>query len=129
MYYIDVGVVDPTCSRYVITHHSATVPLAAASAREADKRAKYTPILARINVNETHFVPFIVECSGHMGKAAEDWMERLKQAARTRLDDSTIAKHINFFKKRLVVSMLRGNGILMDQAARAREVLIPYGRE
>ena len=123
-YYVDVGVVDPTCRRYVDHFNSATVAQAAARAREADKRHKYTPVLTRMNVDLGNFVPFIVECSGRVGPAAEDWLEIVSRSARAHHDDDTIQSAIRFFRRRLVVGMLRGNGILTERAAVNREVLL-----
>ncbi len=120
-YYVDVGVVDPTCQLYITRHASATVALAAATARESNKRGKYNPILAAMDVPTANFIPFIAECTGRLGKAADDWLGRVIHFARMSNSEVTVASAVDFFRRRSLICMLRASGILFDRAARARQ--------
>jgi len=74
-YYIDFGVVNPTCDTYVLSANAS--PTSAAQDMECTKRRKYSRVLSQIGVRESHFIPFIVCASGLMGTAASDWFESM----------------------------------------------------
>jgi hypothetical protein len=75
-YYVDVAVVAPGCQRYIQCGSHNTI-LAAAAKREAEKTTAIQNALRGVDFKgpTLHFVPFVVEASGRLGKAASEFLE------------------------------------------------------
>ena len=69
-YVVDVTVADPTTVTGNVYHGKA------AASAERSKRLKYRPILNSPNVT---FIPFAIECNGHIGGEALAFISALRQ--------------------------------------------------
>ncbi len=106
---IDVAVANPTCRQY-LTHSSDTVPYAAADALEERKRRSYIGTLASLQLHPDALVPFVLEATGRLGKAATTFVEQLETAVEVRAEVSARAT-IKFMLANMRCSLHRGNAI------------------
>jgi hypothetical protein len=106
---IDVAVANPTCRQY-LAHSSDTVPYAAADALEERKRRSYIGTLASLQLHPDALVPFVLEATGRLGKAATTFVEQLETAVEVRAEVSARAT-IKFMLANMRCSLHRGNAI------------------
>ena len=67
IYYFDVAVASPSSQRAILAGSSVT-PDAAATQLEAEKRAKYAPLMEALGVNPARFIPFVVEATAALAQ-------------------------------------------------------------
>ncbi len=74
-YTIDMSFVNPGCRKYIRRSRSHEVDGAAAAEREKEKRAKYADVPGMEEGGSGGFVPFVVEVTGRMGRAARKFLK------------------------------------------------------
>jgi hypothetical protein len=112
IYYIDVAVASPSSQR-AIRAGSAVTPDTAATQREAEKRAKYAPLLAALGVHRDQFFPFVVEATGRFGPAATSFLTKLPQPDRIRAGVN-VDSEVQFFKRKATAHVWLGNAFAME---------------
>ena len=105
---IDVTIVNPACARS-LRLNSSSITRAAADAAETSKRDKYAPTMAALHLADGHLVPFAFECTGHMGKAAEQFLDRLQQLPGFKPNEKQATKTIRYFLSHIRCQILLGN--------------------
>ena len=71
LFYIDATTVDPTANTYIMTDRLPP-PDHATSLREIEKITKYEGVISH---PQNRIVPFAIECTGKLGKAAREFLK------------------------------------------------------
>jgi hypothetical protein len=110
---IDVSIVHPSAASYMV--RAATTPLAAATIRERQKRAKYDQ-LARDS--GAQFVPFVFESFGSFGRGVRQTLAIIaREAAHFQSEEFTAAFHARALN-RLCAALQIGNAMVAVMAER-----------
>jgi len=117
IYYIDVAVASPSSQRAILAGSSVT-PDAAATQREAEKRAKYAPLMEALGVNPARFIPFVVEATGRFGPAASNFLKKLPHQDLMR-PGVNMDSAVQFFKRKATAHVWLGNAYAMEACGHA----------
>ena len=120
--HIDVSIVNPTAERHLAAH-SDTTPLAAATVAEADKRRQYRHTLETLGLREDALVPFVVEATGRLGTAAQEFLSRLSTLPGRR-PSPEVEPTLKFMLMSIAVSIARGNAFSMARSRDHTRVLM-----
>ena len=117
---LDVGVTSPLTQTAIITHRSNVDTLAAATAAEAAKRAKYAGTLQGVRLE-----PLIFECTGAPGRRALAIMKSVAIAMTEHAQEAGAAlpmwRAAQLVQQRLAVALHQGNWVMVRGViARAR---------
>jgi hypothetical protein len=110
--HIDVSIANPAAIA-ALAARSDRDPLAAAAQREARKRAEYADTLTALHLHPDALVPFVVEASGQLGRAATDFLDALQHHPHLRPDVDTL-ETLRFMRLEITHRVLRGNAIALS---------------
>ena len=101
-----------------LTPGSSVTPDAAATQREAEKRAKYAPLMEALGVNPARFIPFVVEATGRFGPAASNFLKKLPHQDLMR-PGVNMDSAVQFFKRKATAHVWLGNAYAMEACGHA----------
>ena len=112
--YLDVNIINPAAQEYM---PQASIDGGTASIKaEANKRARYSAVLAEHGIAESALVPFVIEATGRLGPSALRFLDDLRTAATLSSPDRNPDATIDFYVNRIKFHCLEATANIMHHA-------------
>jgi hypothetical protein len=112
--YIDVNIINPASQEYM---PQASIGGGTASIKaEANKRARYSAVLAEHGIAESALVPFVIEATGRFGPSALRFLDDVRTAATLASPDRNKDATIDYYVDRIKFLCMESTAKIMHHA-------------